>query len=603
MTTAVLAVMLAVAPPALATVKSVSVNPPSPATCDSVMLVALGETPNSCERLVSAEVIGGPEPIPEWVGPLPAYRTRIVLTVEVSATEQPCLLVVSPYRREFFMGHLPLGQHLVTAVEHVVEPGGAVRESSLVSTSFDVRVDSCTVAPCVLLQFVPPAPGPTANLACSGSGRPGGEGCFDLALANTVPVGGAQFRIRITDEQGGRVPDGWFIPKSAATTTRTEPMQVAWQGDGDAIDLLLFSATNAVIPAGRGPILRVCYSIGPEAKPGVYRIGFEKILVADPEGHELGLCPTFREETGRFCVASGEGCDLNGDGIADIRDIIHLVRCALAGDACPDSIAMRADCNADGAIDIRDVICCVRKLLALPQPQEPGAPPGSEPPTRIGFAGPATWVTPLQGRAIVTVDPGAAFGGLEFGITPSAGLRVTELRLTDGAGSRLEWTRSSDGSARGLLLRTGDAPAAAASLSVTVEPTGGSVDAGTLRLLGVRGATWDGALATTNVTADTSPVAPAPIATPTISAARPNPFGETTEIPFALPSRARASLRVYDVGGHLVRTLFDGVRPAGVERVTWDGRNTRGSRVPAGIYFVKLSASGADRTARILKMK
>jgi len=597
--------LLALAPAAQATVTSVSEAPRSPTVCDSVTLHAEGVIPNSCLNLESA-VVSGPEPFPEWVGPLPAYRTSIVITLRQQSTYEPCVLVPTPYARDFSMGRMPAGQHFVSAVERVLAPDGTTYDSSRVFTSFVVSAgDTCTATRCVLLSFSPP-PGPVAGLLCTASGQPAGEGCFDVDLANGVPVGGAQLRIRITDAQGAPVPASFLSPKSVTTTPRSAALQATWESDGSTLSLLLFSPTDAVILPGRGPILHLCYAVGQGALPGVDRIAFDQPLVADPEGRELPLCPTFREEVGRFCIGSTQGCDLNGDGVSDIRDIIRLVRCALAGAACPDTIAARADCNGDGAVDVRDVICCVRKLLFI-QPQGLQAPATQTGTleTRIGFTGSTTWSSPLSGRAVIEVAPGTGFGGILFRIEPPAGVRITDLELASDAGLRLIWVPDVDGRVLALLLRQSDeAPAGSVRLTLSVEPLSAEgVVAGSLRLGSVANASWDGSISAADVTADTAPVAAAPIAAPAVYGARPNPFDGATEIPFALPAQTRASIRVYDVAGRLVRTLADGDRPAGVHRVSWDGKDARGRAAPAGIYFVKLDAAGTERTSRIVKLR
>ncbi len=73
-----------------------------------------------------------------------------------------------------------------------------------------------------------------------------------------------------------------------------------------------------------------------------------------------------------------------------------------------------------------------------------------------------------------------------------------------------------------------------------------------------------------------------------LEANHPNPFARETTIRFSLPSAGSHSLVVYDVAGRLVRTLSEGVRPAGAAQVTWDGRNSGGIQVPSGVYFYRL---------------
>jgi hypothetical protein len=80
----------------------------------------------------------------------------------------------------------------------------------------------------------------------------------------------------------------------------------------------------------------------------------------------------------------------------------------------------------------------------------------------------------------------------------------------------------------------------------------------------------------------------------------PNPFTNAISIPFDLPQAARATLRVYDVRGALVRRLADGQFPRGPSVLRWDGRDARGNRVATGIYFVRLDAGGVTRQRKVV---
>jgi len=69
----------------------------------------------------------------------------------------------------------------------------------------------------------------------------------------------------------------------------------------------------------------------------------------------------------------------------------------------------------------------------------------------------------------------------------------------------------------------------------------------------------------------------------------PNPFHGGTEIRFALRAAAAVQLQVYDIAGRRVRTLIDAPHAAGPDlRVTWDGTDDHGQRVPPGIYVARL---------------
>lgn len=83
----------------------------------------------------------------------------------------------------------------------------------------------------------------------------------------------------------------------------------------------------------------------------------------------------------------------------------------------------------------------------------------------------------------------------------------------------------------------------------------------------------------------------------------PNPFNPSTTIRFEIVSRGRASLRVYDVRGALVRTLFDDERDAGAGSAIWDGRDDGGDVVSSGVYFYRLDAGGESRTRKMVLLK
>jgi hypothetical protein len=97
-------------------------------------------------------------------------------------------------------------------------------------------------------------------------------------------------------------------------------------------------------------------------------------------------------------------------------------------------------------------------------------------------------------------------------------------------------------------------------------------------------------------------VEPAPPAAPErflVLAPAPNPFRDRTVVTFDLPREDRARVEVYSVTGQRLRTLLDGVRPAGRHQAWWDGADEGGRPVGPGVYFVRVAA-GSGRTVRKL---
>jgi len=79
----------------------------------------------------------------------------------------------------------------------------------------------------------------------------------------------------------------------------------------------------------------------------------------------------------------------------------------------------------------------------------------------------------------------------------------------------------------------------------------------------------------------------------------PNPFNPTTVIRYQLPMRSDMSLKVYDLLGQEIVTLFEGVRQSGIYEATFDG-----SKLTGGIYFYRLTTStGFVKTKKLLLLK
>ena len=70
---------------------------------------------------------------------------------------------------------------------------------------------------------------------------------------------------------------------------------------------------------------------------------------------------------------------------------------------------------------------------------------------------------------------------------------------------------------------------------------------------------------------------------------QPNPFNHSTTLRFELPRAEEVTLRIHEVSGRIIRTLYDQVQLSpGQHFVEWDGRNERGNRVSSGVYFYHL---------------
>lgn len=86
-----------------------------------------------------------------------------------------------------------------------------------------------------------------------------------------------------------------------------------------------------------------------------------------------------------------------------------------------------------------------------------------------------------------------------------------------------------------------------------------------------------------------------------LSGPAPNPFNAGTTVRWEVPAGgANVELAIFDARGCRVRTLVEGVLPAGRHSLRWDGRDEAGRALATGTYFCRLAADG--RTVRAVKM-
>jgi hypothetical protein len=83
----------------------------------------------------------------------------------------------------------------------------------------------------------------------------------------------------------------------------------------------------------------------------------------------------------------------------------------------------------------------------------------------------------------------------------------------------------------------------------------------------------------------------------------PNPIRSQAVLRYVIPAasgRAAVSLRIYDAGGRLVRTLVEDGRSAGSHELIWDGRDDTGHPVPDGVHFCRLKVADRAITRRLV---
>jgi len=83
----------------------------------------------------------------------------------------------------------------------------------------------------------------------------------------------------------------------------------------------------------------------------------------------------------------------------------------------------------------------------------------------------------------------------------------------------------------------------------------------------------------------------------------PNPFNPNTQLRYDLPKQAFVQLAIYDLLGRQVTTLVNQVEGSGYRSVTWNGTDTYGKTVSAGMYLYVIKAGDFVQTRKMILLK
>ncbi len=83
----------------------------------------------------------------------------------------------------------------------------------------------------------------------------------------------------------------------------------------------------------------------------------------------------------------------------------------------------------------------------------------------------------------------------------------------------------------------------------------------------------------------------------------PNPFNPSTRISFTIPLLSTVTLKVYNILGQDIATVFEGRLSAGTYTQQWDGKNRKGISVSSGVYFYRLQAGSFVQTKKMIFLK
>jgi len=83
----------------------------------------------------------------------------------------------------------------------------------------------------------------------------------------------------------------------------------------------------------------------------------------------------------------------------------------------------------------------------------------------------------------------------------------------------------------------------------------------------------------------------------------PNPFNPSTSVRFEVPVDSKVMIKIYDILGREVKTLFDEQVQRGRYTLEWDGLNETGMRMSSGTYIYRMVANDFVQSKKMLLLK
>ena len=83
----------------------------------------------------------------------------------------------------------------------------------------------------------------------------------------------------------------------------------------------------------------------------------------------------------------------------------------------------------------------------------------------------------------------------------------------------------------------------------------------------------------------------------------PNPFNPTTTIRYELSEHSHVSIMIYDLMGRRMTTLVNEPEEPGYKSIVWDGTDSFGKQVSAGVYLYQVRAGNYTRVHKMALLK
>lgn len=142
---------------------------------------------------------------------------------------------------------------------------------------------------------------------------------------------------------------------------------IGYASDGTLETIMVEDATGTARVFIDGYIMS-SYEIDVQLGDTIFAVGLASITV-DTEDPNGGFIPRLRvrnrEEIVLIDRPSSHLIDINGDGIIDLADVLHLMRYCLGFEEIPESLIASCDINGDGSVDFVDAALFQRYIMGL----------------------------------------------------------------------------------------------------------------------------------------------------------------------------------------------------------------------------------------------
>jgi flagellar hook assembly protein FlgD len=83
----------------------------------------------------------------------------------------------------------------------------------------------------------------------------------------------------------------------------------------------------------------------------------------------------------------------------------------------------------------------------------------------------------------------------------------------------------------------------------------------------------------------------------------PNPFNPSTTIRYNIPQSSNVSVKIYNMLGQEIKTLFAGNLNSGVHSVIWNGDTNSGTKAASGTYIFMVKYNGQFQVKKMILLK